>query len=550
MEHYGILGIIPPLLAIILALVTKEVIISLTLGILSGTLIIAHGNIFTAITIFTDKVAEMSGDAWNIRILLFCALLGAFVSMLSKTGATKAFGLWASKYLKTKKSILIFTWFFGLIIFIDDYFNSLSVGTVMRPAFDQNKISRAKLAYILDSTAAPVCILAPISTWVVTVMSYIRDSEGFESLNISEFVFFIKMIPYSVYPLLALAFVVLMALVFKDFGPMKRSEDNAKNGKLFDEELYGDCPGNLESSSNDTAKWYDMVIAIAVLIIVCIVMFPVTTYMGLIGKEGIDTFSAAMSSISLNQAFLDTDASKALFYGAVISIMIMYIYYMARRLLNIRSAGNSIIEGIKSMVPALAVLALAWSIGSVIKSSPEDGGLGLAAFLSEAVKGGGFPLWILPAIGYLLGCVIAFSTGTSWGTFAILIPIVIPIANGLAAGNGYTGEALLNVLLISVGSVVSGAVFGDHCSPISDTTILSSTGSNCPLLEHVATQIPYAGLVAVSSFVGVVVGGITLNPIAALLVGFIVMCVLAMLAPKFYDRISSLYKKNTLENLK
>ena len=544
MEHYGLLGIIPPLLAIILALVTKEVIISLTLGILSGTLIIAHGNIFTAITIFTDKVAEMSSDAWNIRILLFCALLGAFVSMLSKTGATKAFGLWASKYLETKKSILIFTWFFGLIIFIDDYFNSLSVGTVMRPAFDQNKISRAKLAYILDSTAAPVCILAPISTWVVTVMSYIRDSDGFESLNISEFVFFIKMIPYSVYPLLTLAFVVLISLVFKDFGPMKRSEDNAQNGKLFDEELYGACPGNLETSSNDSAKWYDMVIAIVVLIIACITMFPVTTYMGLVGSEGIETFAQAVSSISLNQAFLDTDASKALFYGAVISLMIMYIYYVARRLLSIRSAGNSIMEGIKSMVPALVVLALAWSIGSVIKSSPADGGLGLAAFLSETVKGGSFPLWVLPAIGYLLGCVIAFSTGTSWGTFAILIPIVIPIANGLAMGSGYTGDAVLNVLLISVGSVVSGAVFGDHCSPISDTTILSSTGSNCPLLEHVATQIPYAGLVAVSAFVGVVVGGITLNPIVALLVGFVVMCVLAVLAPRFYDKVSNVNQKN------
>ena len=544
MEHYGLLGIIPPLLAIILALVTKEVIISLTLGILSGTLIIALGNIFTAITIFTDKVAEMSSDAWNIRILLFCALLGAFVSMLSKTGATKAFGLWASKYLETKKSILIFTWFFGLIIFIDDYFNSLSVGTVMRPAFDQNKISRAKLAYILDSTAAPVCILAPISTWVVTVMSYIRDSDGFESLNISEFVFFIKMIPYSVYPLLALAFVVLISLVFKDFGPMKRSEDNAQNGKLFDEELYGACPGNLETSSNDSAKWYDMVIAIVVLIIACITMFPVTTYMGLVGSEGIETFAQAVSSISLNQAFLDTDASKALFYGAVISLMIMYIYYVARRLLSIRSAGNSIMEGIKSMVPALVVLALAWSIGSVIKSSPADGGLGLAAFLSETVKGGSFPLWVLPAIGYLLGCVIAFSTGTSWGTFAILIPIVIPIANGLAMGSGYTGDAVLNVLLISVGSVVSGAVFGDHCSPISDTTILSSTGSNCPLLEHVATQIPYAGLVAVSAFVGVVVGGITLNPIVALLVGFVVMCVLAVLAPRFYDKVSNVNQKN------
>lgn len=536
MEHYGLFGIIPPLLAIILALLTKEVIISLTVGILSGTLILAHGNIFTAITIFTDKVAAMTGDSWNVRILLFCALLGAFVSMLSKTGSTKAFGLWASKYLKTKKSVLIFTWFFGLIIFIDDYFNSLSVGTVMRPAFDEKKISRAKLAYILDSTAAPVCILAPISTWVVTVMSYIRDSEGFESLNMSEFIFFIKMIPYSVYPLLALAFVVLISLFFKDFGPMKRSEDDAANGKLFNEDLYGACPGNLETISGDSAKWYDMVIAIVVLILVCIVMFPITTYMGLVGSDGIETLSQAFNSTTITNAFIQTDASKALFYGAVISLIIMYIYYVARRLLNVRSAGNAIMEGIKSMVPALVVLALAWTIGNVIKSSPEEGGLGLASFLSEVVKGGGFPLWLLPAIGYFLGCVIAFSTGTSWGTFAILIPIVIPIATGLANANGYTGEQLLNVLLISVGSLVSGAVFGDHCSPISDTTILSSTGSNCPLLEHVSTQLPYASLVAIASFIGVIVGGITLNPFLALLTGFVIMCIMAILAPKFYDR--------------
>lgn len=536
MEHYGLFGIIPPLLAIILALLTKEVIISLTVSILSGTLILAHGNIFTAITIFTDKVAAMTGDSWNVRILLFCALLGAFVSMLSKTGSTKAFGLWASKYLKTKKSVLIFTWFFGLIIFIDDYFNSLSVGTVMRPAFDEKKISRAKLAYILDSTAAPVCILAPISTWVVTVMSYIRDSEGFESLNMSEFIFFIKMIPYSVYPLLALAFVVLISLFFKDFGPMKRSEDDAANGKLFNEDLYGACPGNLETISGDSAKWYDMVIAIVVLILVCIVMFPITTYMGLVGSDGIETLSQAFNSTTITNAFIQTDASKSLFYGAVISLIIMYIYYVARRLLNVRSAGNAIMEGIKSMVPALVVLALAWTIGNVIKSSPEEGGLGLASFLSEVVKGGGFPLWLLPAIGYFLGCVIAFSTGTSWGTFAILIPIVIPIATGLANANGYTGEQLLNVLLISVGSLVSGAVFGDHCSPISDTTILSSTGSNCPLLEHVSTQLPYASLVAIASFIGVIVGGITLNPFLALLTGFVIMCIMAILAPKFYDR--------------
>ncbi len=544
MEHYGLFGIIPPLLAIILALLTKEVIISLTVGILSGTLILSHGNIFTAITIFTDKVAAMTGDSWNVRILLFCALLGAFVSMLSKTGATKAFGLWASKYLKTKKSVLIFTWFFGLIIFIDDYFNSLSVGTVMRPAFDEKKISRAKLAYILDSTAAPVCILAPISTWVVTVMSYIRDSNGFESLNMSEFIFFIKMIPYSVYPLLALAFVVLISLFFKDFGPMKRSEDDAANGKLFNEDLYGSCPGNLETISGDSAKWYDMVIAILVLILACIAMFPITTYMGLIGSDGIETLSQAFNSTTVTNAFIQTDASKALFYGAVISLIIMYIYYVARKLLSVRSAGNAIMEGIKSMVPALVVLALAWTIGNVIKSSPEEGGLGLASFLSEVVKGGGFPLWLLPAIGYLLGCVIAFSTGTSWGTFAILIPIVIPIATGLANANGYTGDQLLNVLLISVGSLVSGAVFGDHCSPISDTTILSSTGSNCPLLEHVSTQLPYASLVAIASFVGVIVGGITLNPFFSLLTGFVIMCIMAILAPKFYNKkMSNALKK-------
>ena len=537
MEHYGLFGVIPPLLAIILALVTKEVIISLTLGILSGTLIIAHGNPFLAITIFTDKVAAMTGDSWNVRILLFCALLGAFVSMLSKTGATKAFGLWASKYLKTKKSVLIFTWFFGLIIFIDDYFNSLSVGTVMRPACDEKKISRAKLSYILDSTAAPVCILAPISTWVVTVMSYIRDSEGFSSLNMSEFIFFIRMIPYSIYPILALVFVVLISLCLKDFGPMKRSEDAAQNGKLFNEELYGACPGNLETSSNDTAKWFDMVIAILVLIIACIVMFPITTYMGLVGTDGIENISQAFSSMKVSEAFIQTDASKSLFYGAVISLIIMYIYYIARRLLNIRSAGNSIMEGVKSMVPALVVLALAWTIGNVIKSSPEDGGLGLAAFLSETVKGGGFPLWLLPAIGYLLGCVIAFSTGTSWGTFAIMIPIIIPIATGLASN--LTGDALLNVLLINVGSVVSGAVFGDHCSPISDTTILSSTGSNCPLLEHVTTQIPYAGLVAIASFIGVLIGGISLNPVLALSSGFVIMCIMGILAPKFYNKKDS-----------
>ncbi len=535
MEHYGLLGIIPPLIAIVLALITKEVIISLTIGVISGTLIIANGNLFEAIVLFTDKVADMASDSWNIRILLFCALLGAFVSLLSKTGATTAFGIWASRYLKTKKSLLVFTWFFGLLIFIDDYFNSLSVGTVMRPAFDEKKISRAKLAYVLDSTAAPVCILAPISTWVVTVMSYIRDSNGFSDLSISEFEFFLKMIPYSIYPILALFFVLLISLFFKDFGPMRRSELDAERGILFNRELYGDCPGDLEVLSNNKAKWYDMIIAILVLILSCTIMFPVTTYLGMIGEDGVNNFADAFRSSSVIDALLNADAAAALFYGAIISIIIMYIYYLCRRLLDIKTAGHSIMEGIKSMVPALVVLVLAWTIGNVIKSSPEDSGLGLGAFLSETVSGGNFPHWILPVVAYILGGVIAFSTGTSWGTFAILIPIIIPITTGFAEGQGIVGSDLINILLINVGAVVSGAVFGDHCSPISDTTILSSTGSNCPLLEHVATQIPYAVLVAIASLFGILIAGITSNPFLSLIIGFILMCVFALLAPKFYS---------------
>lgn len=533
MAHFGLWGIIPPLLAIIFALITKEVIISLFVGVLSGTLIVAYGNPFLALTILTDKLADMISDSWNIRILLFCALMGAFIGMFAKTGATKAFGIWASKFLKTKRSVLLFTWFFGLLIFIDDYFNSLSVGTVMRPATDEKGISRAKLAYVLDSTAAPVCIIAPISTWVVTVMSYIKDSAGFSELSMSEFVFFLKVIPYNLYAILTLLFVFFMAMGAKDFGYMAKSEYNAKNGKLYDEETYGACPGNVSPVSNSNAKWYDMIISILILIIVCIALFPITTWMGAVGGEGgYATFFEAVRAINIEQAFVDTDASKALFYGAVISLFLTYIYYLVRKLLTIRQAGDAITDGVKSMVPALIVLSLAWTIGNVIRSTPDEGGLGLALFLSESVGRGGFPLWLLPVILYLLACVISFSTGTSWGTFGIMIPIAIPIASSLAMSNGYTGEASLNVLLINVGAVISGAIFGDHCSPISDTTILSSTGSNCPLLEHVTTQMPYSVLCAFSSLVGIVVAALTLNHFIALFVGIAVLVVLMFLLPK------------------
>ncbi len=535
MEHFGLLGIIPPLLAIILALVTKDVIFSLFAGILSGAIIVAGGNPFFALTILTDKVADMVSDSWNIRILLFCALMGAFVGMFAQTGATRAFGSWASKFLKTKRSVMLFTWVFGLLIFIDDYFNSLSVGTVMRPATDEKGISRAKLAYILDSTAAPVCIIAPISTWVVTVMSYIKDSQGFSALGQSEFLFFLKVIPYNFYALLGLLLVFIFAMGFKDFGPMMISEKKAQAGKLFDEEVYGACPGNVESVENSNAKWYDMIISLFILIAVCIFFFPASTWLDTMSAEGIGFFEAARS-MSLRDAFVDTDASKALFYGAIVSIFVTYLYYMARRLLTIKTAGFSIIEGIKSMVPALIVLSLAWTIGNVIRSTPEEGGLGLALYLSEAVSGGNFPLWVLPAILYLLACLISFSTGTSWGTFGIMIPITIPIVISLVGIDGNLDGDGINLLLICIGALMSGAIFGDHCSPISDTTILSSTGSNCPMLEHVATQMPYAITVAIAALIAIIAAGITLNVVVSLVVGLISLGILLFLAPRILSK--------------
>ncbi len=514
MENFGAWGLIPPLLTIALAFITKDVIISLFLGILSGVLIVAGGNPALALINTSDLLASALNDGWNIRIFLFCALLGGLVGMLTRTGASHSLGIWASKHLKTQKSTQLMAWFFGLVIFIDDYFNSLTVGTIMRPITDKQKVSRAKLAYILDSTAAPVCIIAPISSWVVTVMSVVKGSEGFSSLGISEFEFFIRSIPYNFYALLTLAMVVTIAVTKRDFGPMAVSERRAyEEGKLWNAEKYGVATGEIAHVENDQARPIDMLFPIIVLIVTALIFFPLTTWLGAVDGKEILTLPQAMASISLGSAFNDTDASVALFYSAVFTVVITYIYYLARRLLNIKSASESLKDGISSMVPALIILTMAWTIGTVIKSSPADGGLGLAGYLSAVVATEGFPLWILPGSVFLLSALISFSTGTSWGTFTIMIPIVMPIVVALSQINGIAGPALINASMMSIAAVLSGAVFGDHASPISDTTILSSTGAGCPHLEHVATQMPYAIFVALCSFVGYVAGGLLLNNI-------------------------------------
>ena len=523
MEHFGMWGIIPPVLTIALAFMTKNVIVSLFVGILAGCLIIAGGNPAAALMQLTDLLAGARADGWNIRIFLFCSLLGALVGLLSKTGAAQAFGLWMSKKLKNGRASQCATFSFGLLVFIDDYFNSLTVGTVMRPINDQNKVSRAKLAYILDSTAAPVCILAPVSSWVVTVLSIVRNSEGFAALGMSDFEFFIRAIPYNLYALTTLLMVIAIIAFQSDFGAMKKSEQLAKtSGLLWNEKVYGGISGDLREEQTTRAKPIDMLVPIVLLIVCALAFFPIVSWINVIDGAAIISLSQAAASMSLRQAFITTDSSYALFYAIIFTLFITYIYYLARRLINLKEASEAVRDGIQSMVPALIILTMAWSIGTVIRSSPADGGLGLGRYLSELVVTSRFPLQLVPGIVFALSAVIAFATGTSWGTFGIMIPIVMPIAVGLAQAAQLSQNAEMNAVFICISAVLGGAVFGDHASPISDTTILSSTGAGCPHLEHVATQMPYALFAATCALAGFIIGGIFMNGLSAWLAVLVV----------------------------
>ncbi|MGP1576234.1 MAG: Na+/H+ antiporter NhaC family protein [Treponema sp.] len=533
MEHFGIWGIVPPLLTIILALFTKDVIISLFLGILSGTLIAAGGNPFSAVMNATDLIAQSLNDAWNIRIFLFCALLGGVVGMLSKTGAAGALGQCAAGKIKTRKSTLLTAWFLGLFIFIDDYFNSLTVGTIMRPITDKQKISRAKLAHIIDSTAAPICISIPVSSWVVSVMSVVKSSDGFPQLGISEFEFFLRVIPYNIYALVTLLMTMVLIVSGRDFGPMKQSERLAREKQqLLNEELYGTAGGDIPIAYNERATAFDMVFPILVLISAALFFFPFTAWLHAIQNGLYTDIFEVWQLIPLSRAFAEADASVALFYAVVVAILFTYIYFIIRKLLTIKDASLALKDGISSMVPALIILTLAWTIGSVIKAAPAEGGLGLAKYLAEIVTAGHFPLGLLPAAVFVCSALIAFSTGTSWGTFTIMIPIVLPIALALAEMQMIAGNTLVTVALINIGAVLSGAVFGDHASPISDTTILSSTGAGCPHLEHVTTQMPYALFASVCACTGFAVSGIFLNAVIGWTAALAVFAAGFMLLPR------------------
>ncbi len=505
MTSYGYLSLLPPLIAIICAFISKDVIVSLCLGVLSGLFIINNYDIFSAVLAFADLLAKLVGDSWNVRILMFCAMLGALVAMLSATGAASAFGQWASTKVRSRRGAGLMSFIFGIFIFIDDYFNSLAVGTIMRPISDKMRVCRAKLAYILDSTAAPVCIIAPISSWVVTVMSALDKTYGFEKLNMTPFEFFIHSIIYNLYAISTLIFVLYIIISGRDFGPMAKAQALATNsGKLFNEHKYGACAAHLSEEKNERAKPIDMLLPLILLVLSAVIFFPLSTYLASIDGEKITSLAQAYASMSLSDAFKNTDASVALFYAITWTILLSYIYFIARGLLSLSKASASLELGIKSMVPALIILALAWCLGTIIKAAPSDGGLGLGFFLSEIFKDASYLVAFLPLAMFIISAIMAFATGTSWGTFAIMIPLAMPIILALMDGADY--DQTLTMTLMSIAAVLSGAVLGDHISIISDTTILSSTGAGCPHLEHVSTQMPYALFVAIACAAGFLAG--------------------------------------------
>ena len=537
MTSYGYLSLLPPLIAIICAFISKDVIVSLCLGVLSGLLIINNYDIFSAVLAFADLLAKLVGDSWNVRILMFCAMLGALVAMLSATGAASAFGQWASTKVRSRRGAGLMSFVFGIFIFIDDYFNSLAVGTIMRPISDKMRVCRAKLAYILDSTAAPVCIIAPISSWVVTVMSALDKTYGFEKLNMTPFEFFIHSIIYNLYAISTLIFVLYIIISGRDFGPMAKAQALATNsGKLFNEHKYGACAAHLSEEKNERAKPIDMLLPLILLVLSAVIFFPLSTYLASIDGEKITSLAQAYASMSLSDAFKNTDASVALFYAITWTILLSYIYFIARGLLSLSKASASLELGIKSMVPALIILALAWCLGTIIKVAPSDGGLGLGFFLSEIFKDANYLVAFLPLAMFIISAIMAFATGTSWGTFAIMIPLAMPIILALMDGTDY--DQTLTMTLMSIAAVLSGAVLGDHISIISDTTILSSTGAGCPHLEHVSTQMPYALFVAIACAAGFLAGAMAQSlavawvATLALMLGGIIM--LSKLTERFW----------------
>ena len=483
-------SLLPPVVAIGLALLTKEVYSSLFIGITVGGLLATGFNPLHALDTVTNDgfISAVSGSS---GIFIFLVLLGVIVALLNKAGGSRAFGNWATKHVKGRIGAAIATFAFGVLIFIDDYFNCLTVGAVMRPVTDKARISRAKLSYLIDATAAPICMIAPISSWAAAVSSYAPDGEGIS--------LFISAIPYNFYSLMTFVFIISITLMKFDYGPMKLHEKNAiENGDLF---TFGSNVVNTaeEEPATNKAKVIDLVLPILILIAICVFsLFYVGRCMG---EEWVFASANYDSSLNFVDAFSNTDATVGLPWGGLLALIVTIIYFVARRLVTFKEAMECIPKGFIAMVPAILILTMATTLKNM--TSLLDSSAFVEATLANASGLNNF----LPAIIFLVACFIAFATGTSWGTFGILIPIVLAIFP--------VGSTLV---VMSMSACLAGAVCGDHCSPISDTTIMSSAGAQCDHINHVSTQLPYAITVAAISFISYIVAAFAQNAVISLAV--------------------------------
>ncbi len=480
-------ALLAPIVAIVLALITKEVYSSLVIGIIVGGAIYAKFNFEgTLVHVVSDGFIANVADSYNMGILIFLILLGALVAMMNKAGGSAAFGRWAAAHIKSRVGAQLATIALGCLIFIDDYFNCLTVGSVMRPVTDASKVSRAKLSYLIDATAAPVCIIAPISSWAAAVAGFARGAGAENGISL-----FIQAIPYNFYALLTIVMMIFLALTGLDYGPMKKHEINAKEkGDLF---TSGTIEAIEDMKVNEKGRVCDLVVPVVILIISCVI--------GMIYSGGF------FSGESFVDSFSNSDASVGLAFGAFVAIIITVIFYLFRRVLTFKTIMESLPEGFKAMVPAIMILACAWTLKAMTDS------LGAKIFISQLIEGsaGAFQSF-LPAIIFLIAVGLSFATGTSWGTFGILIPIVLSV---FGAGEPIT--------IVAISACMAGAVCGDHCSPISDTTIMASAGAQCDHLNHVSTQLPYALTVAGVSTVAYIIAGFVSNWIIVLPIAIALM---------------------------
>ena len=482
-------ALLPPLVAIVLALITKEVYSSLFVGIVVGALLYSGFKFEGTVTqIFEGGIIKVLSDSYNVGILIFLVILGSVVCMMNKAGGSAAFGRWASKKIHTRVGAELAAIILGVLIFIDDYFNCLTVGSVMRPVTDRHHVSRAKLAYLIDATAAPVCIIAPISSWAAAVSGFVEGQDGLA--------IFVRTIPYNFYAILTIVMMVGMVLMKTEFGAMRTHEINALNGDLYTTSARPYENATDDETPNPRGKVIDLVIPIVVLVICCVISMIYT--------------GGFFSGTDFVTAFSQSDASTGLAMGSAFGLVFAIIFYMIRRVINFRDCMGCIPEGFKAMVPAIMILTFAWTLKAMTDS------LGAAVFVEEAMRSvaGGIEV-ILPAIIFLVGCGLAFATGTSWGTFGILIPIVVAVFE----------KSSPEMMIISMSACMAGAVCGDHCSPISDTTIMASAGAQCDHVTHVSTQLPYALLAAAVSFVTYIVAGFVKTAWIALPVGIVLMLI-------------------------